>query len=77
MPTSSNSTTAELRETIATLRLELENKETEIERLTAELEAVQLESASRWEAIGRLAPAAKRLRAERDQLLAKLKQRGS
>lgn len=44
--------------------------------LEAELEACRAESQQRWEAIGRLAPAAKRLRAERDELLRKLAEAG-
>jgi chromosome segregation ATPase len=54
-----------LRDEVAALRAR-------IAELEAALEACRSESRQRWEAIGRLAPAAKRLRAERDELRRKL-----
>ena len=43
-----------------------------VAELEAALEACRRQSEARWQAIGKLAPAAKRLRAERDQLRRRL-----
>lgn len=58
---------------------ELESLRDEVARLRARvaeleeaLEACRRQSEARWQAIGKLAPAAKRLRAERDQLRRRL-----
>lgn len=58
----------DLRDEVAALRAR-------VAELESALEACRRESSERWEAIGRLAPAAKRLRAERDQLRRELERR--
>jgi chromosome segregation ATPase len=55
----------DLREEVAALRAR-------IALLEEALDGCRRESQERWEAIGRLAPAAKRLRSERDELRRKL-----
>ena len=55
------------------LRAELAEKIARIAELEAELADCRRVSQERWDAIGRLAPAAKRLRSERDELRAKLR----
>lgn len=55
----------DLRDEVAVLRARVAELEESLDRC-------RRESQERWEAIGRLAPAAKRLRAERDELRRKL-----
>lgn len=62
---------------IAALRAELAEKTQRITVLEEELREARRESAERWQAIERLAPAAKRLRIERDKLLEQLEGDGS
>lgn len=57
---------------LETLREEVARLRARVAELESALDACRRESAARWEAIGRLAPAAKRLRAERDRLRAEL-----
>lgn len=50
------------------LRAEVARLGARVSELEAALEACRRQSEARWQAIGKLAPAAKRLRAERDRL---------